>query len=654
MKLKGIYKGCFRGNERILSVLCAAMVLRLAYMLQLKNTPVGNKLFIDSAFYHEAALRLIKAGWMGDQVFFMNPFYSYFLALVYTCLGVDWIGIWFIQSAMGTMVCYFTYALGTRVWNKEVGLVAAGSLSLYGILIFYDGALLTASPILFLNTWALFLLFSREKPHWIFLIGAGILLGLSATARPFSLLFALVMVPIFFRENRTQFLKKSLLLWAGIIFVIMPVIMRNYAIGGEWGLTTSSAGMNFYVGNHSGATGIYAQVDFLSSAEPERERIEFIEEAQRRCRCELTPAEASRYWLKQGLLFIVKSPAAYAHLIVRKTYLFLNGVESQNNLSFYFAQDFSPILSWAFIGWWFICPLGIAGWFISSRESKYSPLAIYCLCYWSACMLFFVSSEYRLPVVPVLALYGAYFMVSFWNAARDRRLRFWIRPCIVLALISIPVLYKDAFAQRLTMRRVDYYNFAALYEREGERGQAASLYRKALEIDPYFQPARLGLKRVENEDFSSGSEALKMAHSALSMREYAKAIHYFEEAVASGYKTPEALNNMGFSMYKAGKLRAAEEALAEALKLRRTYDKASFNMALVKKALGMSDSAFVYMDRALQLNPAYRQALYKRGEWAVEEGDFKRGIESWQTLLSLVGEDERLRAKIDSLYEVMQ
>ena len=83
-------------------------------------------------------------------------------------------------------------------------------------------------------------------------------------------------------------------------------------------------------------------------------------------------------------------------------------------------------------------------------------------------------------------------------------------------------------------------------------------------------------------------------------------------------------------------------------------------MALVKKALGLSDSGYktpeasVYIDRALQLNPAYGQALYKRGEWAVEEGDFKRGIESWQTLLSLVGEDERLRAKIDSLYEVMQ
>ena len=104
-------------------------------------------------------------------------------------------------------------------------------------------------------------------------------------------------------------------------------------------------------------------------------------------------------------------------------------------------------------------------------------IGVYCLCYWGACMLFFVSSEYRLPVVPVLALYGAHFIVSFWKAARERHLRFWIRPCIVLALISIPVLYKDAFAQRLTMRRVDYYKIAALYERDGERGRSASLNR---------------------------------------------------------------------------------------------------------------------------------------------------------------------------------
>ena len=118
----------------------------------------------------------------------MNPFYSYFLAVIYTYLLISWKWIWIIQSAMGTMVCYFTYALGSRIWNEKVGLIATVFLALYGVLVFYDGALLTAIPIMVLNTWALVLLIGRKRLHWISLLGAGILLGLSATARPFSLL----------------------------------------------------------------------------------------------------------------------------------------------------------------------------------------------------------------------------------------------------------------------------------------------------------------------------------------------------------------------------------------------------------------------------------------------------------------------------------
>ena len=90
------------------------------------------------------------------------------------------------------------------------------------------------------------------------------------------------MVPIFFRANRAKFIVNVMFLRVGIFLAVMPVIMRNYAIVGDRGLTTSSAGMNFYVGNHPVATGIYEQVDFLPTAEPDREREEFMREADRR------------------------------------------------------------------------------------------------------------------------------------------------------------------------------------------------------------------------------------------------------------------------------------------------------------------------------------------------------------------------------------
>ena len=41
------------------------------------------------------------------------------------------------------------------------------------------------------------------------------------------------------------------------------------------------------------------------------------------------------------------------------------------------------------------------------------------------------------------------------------------------------------------------------------------------------------------------------------------------------------------------------------------------------------------------------------GEWAAEEGNYARAVSDWQKLSELVGGDERLRVKIDSLREVV-
>ena len=148
----------------------------------------------------------------------------------------------------------------------------------------------------------------------------------------------------------------------GCFLVVGAVACRNYLVGGEWLLTTSSAGMNFYVGNHPEANGIYAQVDFLPSAEPDLEREAFIREAEARTGRELTPAQASRYWLVAGLRFAVENPLAYLALQGRKLYMFWNGVEAQNNLSLYLARDFVPLLRWCVLGWGLVAPLAVVGW----------------------------------------------------------------------------------------------------------------------------------------------------------------------------------------------------------------------------------------------------------------------------------------------------
>ena len=235
----------------------------------------------------------------------------------------------------------------------------------------------------------------------------------------------------------------------GCGLVVGAVACRNYLVGGEWLLTTSSAGMNFYVGNHPEANGIYAQVDFLPSAEPDLEREAFIREAEARTGRELTPAQASRYWLVAGLRFAVENPLAYLALQGRKLYMFWNGVEAQNNLSLYLARDFVPLLRWCVLGWGLVAPLAVVGWATSRR----SPLLdLYLASYLAACLLFFTSSEYRLPVVPVILLYAACWLANAASWATNGAHRRLLGSCLLVALVALPINYRDAGAERLTRK----------------------------------------------------------------------------------------------------------------------------------------------------------------------------------------------------------
>ena len=158
------------------AILIAALGVRLAYLYQAVDTPLFDVLLIDSEFYDRRARAIVAGDWLGDQPFFMNPFYSYFLAAIYTLLGVEywWVGL--VQAALGMGSCYLIYALGRKLWSAQIGLLAAGMAAIYQPYVFYDGALLTAAPITFLNLAALYCLaHAQGAARWLW--GAGLLLG---------------------------------------------------------------------------------------------------------------------------------------------------------------------------------------------------------------------------------------------------------------------------------------------------------------------------------------------------------------------------------------------------------------------------------------------------------------------------------------------
>ncbi len=624
----------------IWAILIAALGVRLAYLYQAVDTPLFDVLLIDSEFYDRRARAIISGDWLGDQPFFMNPFYSYFLAAIYALLGAEywWVGL--VQAVQGTGSCYLIYALGRKLWSAHIGLLAAGLAAIYQPYVFYDGALLTAAPITFLNLAALYCLtHAQGAARW--LVAAGLLLGLSATARPMVLLFVAVVAGWFVAHWGRRGWRHWGLMAMACCLVVGAVAGRNYLVGGEWLLTTSSAGMNFYVGNHPEANGIYAQVDFLPSAEPDLERTAFIREAEVRTGRELTPAQASRYWLVSGLRFAGENPLAYLALQGRKLYMFWNSVEAQNNLSLYLARDFVPLLRWCVLGWGLVAPLAVAGWATSRR---FSLLDLYLASYLAACLLFFTSSEYRLPVVPVILLYAACWIANAAAWATGGAHRRLLGSCLLVALVALPINYRDAGAERLTRKRVDYYNFGALYQRRGDWESAENMFRAALRIDPSFVPATSGLAAVLAQQ-EGGDLNIQRGLERFGAGDYQAAIAAFSRAQPS----PGRHNNLGLCYYRLNQLSEAAAHFHKALALDAGYARAHFNLGLVYAKQGDDQAAADAFARALDLDPDHAQAHYRRGEALLRLGRPQAAQAHWAVLRAHNPDDERLQAKIDSM-----
>ena len=643
MRTVGIGIGAvrLRREKAILgAILTAALGVRLAYLYQAVDTPLFDVLLIDSEFYDRRARAIVAGDWLGDQPFFMNPLYPYFLAAIYALLGAEywWVGV--VQAVLGTGSCYLIYALGRKLWRPQIGLLAAGMAAFYQPYVFYDGALLTAAPITFLNLAALYCLaHAQGAARWLW--GAGLLLGLSATARPMVLLFVAVVAGWFVAQWGRCGWRQWGWVVVGCGLVVGVVAWRNYYVGGEWLLTTSSAGMNFYVGNHPEASGIYAQVDFLPSAEPDLERAAFIREAEARTGRALTPAQASRFWLVAGLRFVAENPLAYLALQGRKLYMFWNGVEAQNNLSLYLARDFVPLLRWCVLGWGLVAPLAVAGWAASRRSVL---LDLYLASYLAACLLFFTSSEYRLPVVPVVLLYAACWMANVATWARGGARRRLLRSGLLVALVALPINYRDAGAERLTRKRVDYYNFGTLYQRRGAWAASERMFREALRIDPSFAPAATGLAAVlaRRED---GRTDLKRGLERFGAGEYEAAIAAFSLASPS----PGRHNNLGLCYYRLGQWSDAIEHFHQALALDAGYARAHFNLGLVYAKQGDDQAAADAFAAALELDPNHVQAHYRRGEVLVRSGRPRQAEVHWAFLSARNPDAVRLQAKIDSM-----
>ena len=70
-------------DRRDIALFAGALVVRLAYLLEIRSGPLLKYLFIDSAFYDEFGRRLATGEGLPGGPFFMNVLYGFWLGAIY-------------------------------------------------------------------------------------------------------------------------------------------------------------------------------------------------------------------------------------------------------------------------------------------------------------------------------------------------------------------------------------------------------------------------------------------------------------------------------------------------------------------------------------------------------------------------------------------
>ena len=428
------------------AVFAVAAAVRLAHFLLTRNAIVLEpRGLLDDHFYFALARQLASGDLLartGNLPFFLPPLYAYFLGAMFAMAGPGNFAPFLLQSLLGALaaavVCRTAQKIASEAAGPGAGLIAgltAGLLlALDGLAVLYSSTFLAASldPILAAGFYYLIARayqksgmgtpFGKEDRNsgmgaaccaptdWAL---AGVALGLFALNRPNALLLlpAAAALPFLRRPlvgsfNRRPALASAALLAAALL-TLAPSAARNFAVSGRFTLISSHGGLNFYLGNRSGATGAYSAPDWLEA--DVRGQVDGTREwLSSELRRPVADAEVSGLFYRRAFDEIAADPAhmrGWLRLLAVKARLLLAGREAGLNLSLaYMREAFSPALWLAPVSMWLLVPFGLAGAVATRRWRAALVIAGLALVFAFSVWVFFISDRYRLPMHPPLAV----------------------------------------------------------------------------------------------------------------------------------------------------------------------------------------------------------------------------------------------------------
>ena len=621
----------------LLVVFLTALALRLIYVWQISDLPWFDVPLVDGANYMKTAQLIVSGDWLaGRQPFWQPPLYPYFLALLVAVFGPRLGLVYVVQAAIGALSCLLTACIGRRVFGARAGLAAGLIMACWGPLIHFDAQpLIPVLHIVLMVAGIDMLLAAGGIPEPApsprrAAASAGLLWGLSAVATP-NLLVAAPLAAVWLARvagrcaagegaaqtgDRRRARLLAGLFVASLALPVMAVSARNVIVAGEWILVSSNGGINFFIGNnpdYERTVHIRPGGEFERLAQ-EPENLGLVTARQR-----------SRYFAQRAIDFLTGYPREAARLYARKIADLAAGREIPRNEEIYAYREHSSLLALLVfrfglaLPFGLLAPLALAGAVARPSGEGEGGLAGRILLigiaasYALSILIFFPADRYRLPLVPVIALFAGRLLggglslrprarvvaallcgLVLFNLDAARATEGWpeeqaLNRAYALRAKGRPDEARAEYRRAIVInpRRIDPHNaLAVMAAREGRWEEAIAHYRNLLDIDPAFVQVRREL----------GEAYGALGRSAEAREEWLIAVHL---APGDGLS----LADLCLSYAGEGMGPAAEPYCQAAVRSRPDLPETHFALGLLSLALKRDEAARHELREAARLFP---------------------------------------------------
>lgn len=413
-------------------IIVVAAILRIA-AIQVYHSPLVS----DDKDYDAIARSLVHGdGYVldGKPTAYRLPAYPLVLAGTYYLFGGSDLPVKILQTCFDLLSCLLLFLIGRKLFSTKVGLAAAAILALFPIQILYVTHLMTETMFTTIFLMIVWMVIRKEEDSRQ--LSRDCVIGLlTGTAVLFRTTALLLPVLIFIHrwklgyELRTN-LRSFALISVMMALVVSPWLIRNVVEFQRLSLT-SNAGVNFWMGNHPGASGAYS---FPKTNNPLADvDDDFVR---------------SDLGFKLGTEFIMSHPIdaalvvgkKFAHFFAADYWLMMmmeykpDWASAPNSATVFNQLSLSNVIA---IHIPFVLIILLGTFALVSPSTKDSTTFFFLraiLLYWLAVhLVIYADARYRFPIVPIIILAAAY----GWFSIREKTFHFSRKRFALLTILYL-------------------------------------------------------------------------------------------------------------------------------------------------------------------------------------------------------------------------